>query len=988
MTGTSSSILAPGAQWLRWDPHIHAPGTRFNDQFKGDWEGYLTALETADPPIRAIGVTDYYGFETYEKVRAYKAEGRLAGCELLFPNVELRFSIGTARSWINVHLLISPADPDHVANAARFLERLTFKTSTRTYCCRPSDLIQLGRAFDASKTDDKAALEFGSEQFKVTFDQLRDEYNDDAWAKENIVIAVAGAKGDGTSGLQDGADQVLRQQLEHFAHAIFASAPAQREYWLGRKSSREKIVQTYGGLKPCLHGCDAHDISKTGAPDGDRFSWLKGAPIFDTLWQACIDPEGRAFVGYEPPPAAALSETITKVEINGAPWAATPAIELNAGLVAIIGSRGSGKTALADIIAAGCDAHGETLPDQAFLVRANEHLGGATVRLNWGGGGTEDRALDNRGALPWDSYERARYLSQQFVDDLCSADGMTDGLLSEVERVVFDAHSPGETDGAVDFSDLRDMRAARFRQAREREEETLEILSDRINQELEKKEQLPSLKKQVSDKEGRIRDLTADRNRLATKGSENRIKRLAELSEAANTKRSQVRALNNREQKLLLVQDDVASFRSDQAPEAWRETQERHRDSGIAGTDWDPFLQQFTGDVDSVLNRHLSSARNTRDQLRGSVPPAGDPNVELIAATADLASAPLALLEAEIKRLGDLVSVDKETKDRFNALSAKITSETELLAGLRDKVKDCEEADSRLANLPEQREATYIKIFEAVLDEESVLNALYAPIRAIMDEAGGTLGKLAFRVRRRADVERWAKDGEALLDLRRTGPFKGEGKLLEHATRDLKPAWEKGKAADVAAAIKTFREAYQRDLFAHAPVARADNVAFRAWLKRFARWLYATEHIEVRYSVEYDGIDIRKLSPGTRGIVLLLLYLALDTSDERPLIIDQPEENLDPKSIYDELVGLFLKAKSKRQVIMVTHNANLVVNTDADQVIVAEAGPHPADGLPSIRYTSGGLEEAHIRKMVCDILEGGEHAFQERARRLRVKLPR
>ena len=420
------------------------------------------------------------------------------------------------------------------------------------------------------------------------------------------------------------------------------------------------------------------------------------------------------------------------------------------------GPVGSGKTALADIIAAGCDAHGETLPDQAFLVRASEHLSGATVRLKWGGGGTENRALDNRGALPWDSYERARYLSQQFVDDLCSADGMTDGLLSEVERVVFDAHSPGETDGAVDFGDLRDMRAARFRQAREREEETLEILSDRINQELEKKEQLPRFKKQVSDKEGRIRDLIADRDRLATKGSEDRIKRLAELTEAANTKRSQVRALNNREQKLLLVQDDVASFRSDQAPEAWRETQERHRDSGIAGTDWDPFLQQFTGDVDGVPNRHMSSARTRRDQLRGSVPPAGDPKVELIAATADLASAPLALLEAEIKRLGDLVSVDKETKDRFNALSAKITSETELLAGLRDKVRDCEEADARLANLPEQREATYIKIFEAVLDEESVLNALYAPIRAIMDEAGGTLGKLAFSVRRRADAPMWS----------------------------------------------------------------------------------------------------------------------------------------------------------------------------------------------------------------------------------------
>jgi energy-coupling factor transporter ATP-binding protein EcfA2 len=140
--------------------------------------------------------------------------------------------------------------------------------------------------------------------------------------------------------------------------------------------------------------------------------------------------------------------------------------------------------------------------------------------------------------------------------------------------------------------------------------------------------------------------------------------------------------------------------------------------------------------------------------------------------------------------------------------------------------------------------------------------------------------------------------------------------------------------------------------------------------------------------VDYDGVDIRKLSPGTRGIVLLLLYLALDEDDDRPLIIDQPEENLDPKSIYDELVGLFLKAKSKRQVIMVTHNANLVVNTDADQIIIAEAGPHRPGELPPITYTSGGLENAGIRKTVCDILEGGERAFQERARRLRVRLAR
>ena len=92
--------------------------------------------------------------------------------------------------------------------------------------------------------------------------------------------------------------------------------------------------------------------------------------------------------------------------------------------------------------------------------------------------------------------------------------------------------------------------------------------------------------------------------------------------------------------------------------------------------------------------------------------------------------------------------------------------------------------------------------------------------------------------------------------------------------------------------------------------------------------------------------------------------------------------------IHAPLVGLFLDAKTKRQVIMVTHNANLVVNTDADQIIVAQAGPHRPGQLPPITYLSGGLESNSIRKAVCDILEGGERAFQERARRLRVRLER
>ena len=118
--------------------------------------------------------------------------------------------------------------------------------------------------------------------------------------------------------------------------------------------------------------------------------------------------------------------------------------------------------------------------------------------------------------------------------------------------------------------------------------------------------------------------------------------------------------------------------------------------------------------------------------------------------------------------------------------------------------------------------------------------------------------------------------------------------------------------------------------------------------------------------------------------MLLLLYLAIDQEETLPLIIDQPEENLDPESIQTDLVGLFQQASARRQIIMVTHNANLVVNTDVDQVIVAQRGPLEADQLPEFTYLSGGLENEEIRTYVCEVLEGGEAAFRERARRLRL----
>ncbi|TAY32395.1 ATP-binding protein [Rhizobium leguminosarum] len=990
-------MISRGSEWHRWEPHIHAPGTVLNNQFgtADPWNAYLNSLEELTPKVEAIAVTDYYVMDTYEEFLRRKAAGRLPEVNLLFPNVELRLDVAAKTGFVNVHLLVSPEDPDHVAEVKRILKRLQFGAHNDRFDCTREELINLGRRSDPTIIDEGAALRHGATQVKVNFDQLRKVIHESEWAKKNILIAVAGGAGDGTSGLRQAADATMRQEIEKFAHIIFSSSPAQREFWLGQRGvTVEELRSRYDGCKPCLHGSDSHDQKSVGQPVDNRFSWIKGALEFDALRQACIDPQSRAYVGEQPPRSAMPSQVISLIRIDDADWASTPDIPLNPGLVAIIGARGSGKTALADVIAAGCDAITPSGWDEdesispSFLARARRLIGNATTTLTWGGGAKVNRALDGSDANGHMSFPRARYLSQQFVEELCSAKGVSDGLVKEIERVIYESHSPDDREWALDFAELREQQTSRFQQARNREAQAIADISDRIATEFEKESLVASLAKQIGEKNKLIADYTADRARLVVRGTEAQVARHTQLSEAARKLRTIIQNFGNQRRTFITLQDEVRSMRATGSPEMLRQAQARHANSGLNATQWDEFLLIYKGDVDKSLSAYVNWSDGEIRRLQG-VPPPGDPNLALIADTADISTLPLAPITAEMTRLEALFSADKLVRDQYTALTNRIAQENSALQTLQTRLADSEGAVARRKDLQSERDNTYGRVFEAIINEQNALAGLYAPLMERLAAASGTLKKLSFSVRRIADVETWGTFAEEeLLDRRKAGAFYGRGSLIDAATSALKSVWETGSAAEVQSAMTTFMAKHLGDLLSHAPYAPTQQADFRTWSKQFAHWLFSTDHITVRYEISYDGVDIRKLSPGTRGIVLLLLYLALDDSDDRPLIIDQPEENLDPKSVFDELVALFIAAKAKRQVIMVTHNANLVINTDADQIIVAEAGPHPSGGLPPIRYVAGGLENAAIRKAVCDILEGGEAAFRERARRLRVRLDR
>ncbi len=232
-----------------------------------------------------------------------------------------------------------------------------------------------------------------------------------------------------------------------------------------------------------------------------------------------------------------------------------------------------------------------------------------------------------------------------------------------------------------------------------------------------------------------------------------------------------------------------------------------------------------------------------------------DPAIVLIPMDVNLADQSLSLLERELARLRTVVGVDAQNAKRFTALSDKITKAETALTKVLQQIE-------RIRALVEARRAAYAAIFEAIVEEEHELADRYAPIKERIDGAAGSLSNLSFSVRRIVDLERWAAKGESLLDLRTNGPFKGRGELLLSARAGLLPAWATGDAAQAAAALLDFVKANEAALRTHMP----ENADFRTWARNISDWLYSTDHITVGYGLQYDGVDIEQLSPGTRGL--------------------------------------------------------------------------------------------------------------------------
>ncbi len=842
--------------------------------------------------------------------------------------------------------------------------------TTEQWVLTPSQLTQFGARLKQEHSFPGSDYEVGCHNAAVDFKEVKQvlEGRRSIFEQRYLIFLAT----ENTSLINwDGQGHAMRKNLLQGSDGVFGSA-AERDFYLGRRhASSDAFIQEFGSLKPCMQGSDAHEPDRIGQPVNNRFCWVKADPTFDGLRQTIFEPAERIFLGDQPPQLKHGYKVIQSVCITAAPdWFSFSPIPLNSDLVTIIGGKGAGKSALSELIAfaGGSEVfRGVKLKElqDTFLAKACKRspsnlrtIIGATVTLLWADG-TPTTATVNESLDHEKNEERVKYLPQKFVERMCAAENHTE-LIKEVERVIFNRIPVANRLGASAFADLKNVKTKRVQIKR----------TTLIEQLTELNKEVFTLFMRFNTKEEKTKSLQLaliEAQSLAANKPDTTSASQADLDRFAELQALQ-KDLQTEEATHLLT---IATVEEIEARFSSMSERVHSFNAEIESLLSKVGLRDESADLRLSMPDRLLPVLNVRKQQTDAIISTlkHRPEDGLEAVTAELTSVSEKLALSQTKR----AEFEKFEKDR-QAIKNQITAlESEV-----DHIDTVLAEELRVKR--EQRRDKYLDFFVVLQEEKEALDGLYAPLRTALASGNETDRKLQFDSRIAFDIEDHATNGCELFDNRRRGRFKDKDLLVvelrkllaELETASFERSFSKER-------ITAFRERFLEGEDGQA-ITIKDQLKRSKTEEDFNNWFYSLEPYSVEYSITFEGRNLALLSPGQKGIVLLLVYLEIDQDDQRPLVIDQPEDNLDNLSVYSNLIQFFRKRKCSRQIILVTHNPNLVVNTDSEQIIVAT---YDANRNPRIAYRAGALEETMedppgVREQVCAILEGGSEAFRKR----------
>lgn len=706
-------------------------------------------------------------------------------------------------------------------------------------------------------------------------------------------------------------------------------------------------------------------------------------------------------------------------------WFRNTKIPFNNELVAIIGNKGSGKSAITDILGLLGNSHKKQAPisgrrseelfsflnKEKFLKKgcANNFAG----ILSWYGGEPERGLLSD--SVATNLSEKVEYLPQKYLERLC-ANIADDEFRTTLNKVVFRYVKPQHRHGQTDLESLivylthqadeeirqwnQSLRSANARVVATEKKLTAKY-KDEIQEKLRLKKQ--ELAQHETNRPQAVPDPTSANDDSPAKESENIEALTSEIEKSANTiKELEIEQTRTTDvvQRLRHLKDAI-----DRTAGNLRDIKSQYREL------FEMVLLSFEDIVQlsvdyNVLDKKIDEYNKRIVEIEA-----------LLATEEEIDERFVFELDAEdsierAKRISVVCRksllerrrtqlVDQQTRPvrEYQAYLGQLKAWTarrntifgddqnpdpNSVNGFQEELKKIAEVYPR--DLVDAKD-TQLRISKEVFRRKRDLKQYYDEIKQAIDKeiakCRADLGDYSISIEAALRFEpSFIDDFLAFINQGKRGTFHGieDGTAMLQGFCDAVDDWEDEEQVfdalnNIVEALHTDKRsaAYgmgdqQRDVFSQMRGVESS-------LGELYDHLYGFNYLSTKYDLKVDQKDLSELSPGERGGLLLIFYLMLDRR-HIPLIIDQPEDNLDNKSVYEILVKFIKKAKARRQIILVTHNPNLAVVADAEQII--HVSIDKKDGKNRFDFFSGGIENSRINSAVIDILEGTLPAFDNR----------
>ena len=984
-----------GSLWRRWDLHLHAPGTKLANSFgeanEANLKSYVETLESSD--VQVFGITDYFSFDCYFTVtRAYQ-DAFPEGKKLFIPNIEFRLTetISKDARHVHTHVLIDP-------KAATKVKLATLLSDLLTHITRDGARVRCGEL--ASRTD--------YEQATVSITELRKAL-EAVFPDRSAYMIVTAANNDGLRGADTNSPRSLSisDELDKASDAFFGSSK-NTGYFL-REDRYEDSARSEP--KPVFSGSDAHSFDELARLSGDEAgyeaTWIKTDPTFRGLRQTIFEPKGRVHIGEQPTVLQRQDQDatrfITELRIdhvagykgNNGSWFKDVLIPFNPELTAIIGNKGSGKSAVADILGLLGESrqseHFSFLTDktQNRKFRQKGFAENFLGTLTWASGAKPEKRLDQDVDLR--KPEVVKYLPQNYFESLTNEIEVK-AFREEIEEVVFSHVEESDRMGKSTFSELEELKTAQSKS----DISSLKVRLRELNIEIVELEEQANpttkaaLEEQLKQKKEEYRVLKASKPSEVAKpeGESDEQKAIADQIEKVRQSQSELE-LQGKE-----AVEQLSSFKSDLVGLGDIKETVTGLDSQIKNSKEElrAACKRFGLDVDAIVTHQIStttidekitatSSAIKKLEADNNLTITDETDLTTLVSVPDLRRAHQFLSE-KLKGLQETLSAPQRRYQRYVQAISDLTAKMTAVMGEDESpkpgtIKDIENRiryiENDLTAKLDAKRADRDDIARSIFEAKTKVRAFYEALKSSVEERLESVRSDEFEVTIDASFVSMHEFPEQFFDLvnqASSGPFRGTAQgEAELESRMAETDWN-----DVESVL-VFAKSIIEDI-------QTEDVGKQVKdIKRLYDLLFSLEYFDARYELRLGGKNLNQLSPGEKGLLLLVFYLHLD-KEKTPLIIDQPEDNLDNDSIFSVLARCIRQAKKSRQVILVTHNPNLAVGADAEQILYVSLDK--AAGY-KFSYESGSIENPRINDVIVKILEGSKPAFVQRRLKYQIK---